>query len=76
MPRLSRKDVELVIGVLRRQPASDSEECRLLRRLELRVDTNLEALRNWKRRGHTEMLVNDRQCSSRSSRSGSPRPKS
>jgi hypothetical protein len=58
MPRVSRKDVELMIELLRRHspPAggAESEEGRLLRRLELRSAQPLEALGDWKRRGHTE----------------------
>ncbi len=60
MPRLSRKDIELVIELLRRRsprnPEAQSDENRLLRRLESRVDERPDALRNWKRRGHTEMV--------------------
>jgi hypothetical protein len=60
MPHLSRKDAELVIGLLRRHPdhphGGSTPEARLLRRLEQRVAKPLEALNNWKRRGHTEMV--------------------
>lgn len=60
MPHLSRKDAELVIDLLKRQTdrphESSPAEARLLQRLEQRVAKPLEALKNWKRRGHTEMV--------------------
>ncbi len=60
MPRLSKKDAGLLIDMLRRHvPVSANGETdagRLLRRLEERTKEPSEALRNWKRRGHTEMV--------------------
>ena len=60
MPHLSRKDAELVIDLLKRQTDRVHEAClaetRLLQRLEQRVAKSREALKNWKRRGHTEMV--------------------
>jgi hypothetical protein len=58
MPRLTRKDAELVIGLLRRhlqdRGGSQTEESRALSRLEQRVEKSLAALDDWKRRGATQ----------------------
>lgn len=60
MPRLTLKDAELVIGLLRQSACrphdASSPEGRLLRRLEQRVASPSAALSNWKRRGHTELV--------------------
>ncbi len=62
MPRLSKKDAELVIDLLRRhaprQAPAQSEEGQLLKRLERRVEKSFDALENWKRRDHAQMVRN------------------
>lgn len=61
MPRLTRKDAELVIGLLRRhlqdRGGPQTEESRALTRLEQRVEKSLAALDDWKRRSPAQAAL-------------------